>query len=88
MYETATLRDRPAHFVLDCAEVSLPQDWDGKATVVVSNDDHDPCSYTVNPALVRPLRRAVLLFENNLATRVDIGVDLETFEVISVYWED
>lgn len=88
MYEHATLRDRPATYVLDCAEVEVPRNWNGKSTIVVSNDDYEPCSYTVVPALVTPLRRAVLLYANSLAHRIDIGVDPETFEVISVYWED
>ena len=88
MSEHATLLTTDATRVIAFAAVEIPAQWHGERTVAVIDEDGETGMFTVPASLVRPLKRAALLADHNLASRVDIGIDPDEMKVVSVYWED
>ena len=88
MHEHASLPITNTTRVIAFAAVEIPLDWNGRRTVAISDADGETGMFTVPATLVRPLRRAALLADHNLASRVDITIDPEEMKVVAVYWED
>ena len=88
MHEHASLPITNTTRVIAFAAVEIPLDWNGRRTVAISDADGETGMFTVPATLVRPLQRAALLADHNLASRVDITIDPEEMKVVAVYWED
>lgn len=87
MNETAKSA-RPAAATLECVALDLPPHWDGQRTIHVTDEEGNEAQMTAEACLVRPLRRAALLAQHGLCSRIDLGLDSSSLHIVRVYWED
>ena len=78
---------RPAATTLDFAALELPPHWDGKHTVHVEDSEGNAAQMTVERCVSNAMRRAALLAQHGLCSRIDLGLDSSGLHVVSVYWE-
>ena len=92
MYEDARIRDISPTLDIDFAHVVLPEDWQGRTTIHVQDDEDMDYQLMVHPGVQDALRRACLLMPHNLCTRISLGV-VDTgdegvgLQIVRVYWE-
>jgi hypothetical protein len=85
MYESSVI-SLPAT-TLDFAALTLPEHWNGRQTVQVTDVEGNDACMTVAPGVAPAARRAALLAEHGLCTRIDLGLDDSGLHIVSVYWE-
>jgi len=61
--------------------------WDGKHTVSVAEDEGNEAQMTVEPCVANATRRAALLAQHGLCSRIDLGLDASGLHIVSLYWE-
>ncbi len=78
---------RPAATTLDFVALELPAHWDGQRTIHVADDEGNEAQMTVEGCVANAVRRAALLAQHGLCSRIDLGLDSSGLHIVSVYWE-
>ncbi len=88
MYETATAAGISALSVeMQFVDVTLPEDWDGRRTVLIWDEEGAEAQVTVHPTVMWALKRAAILTPLGLCSRIDLVVTVEEPRVVGVSWE-